>query len=45
MGKFDSAKRRIDINDVNIVNILVSSKYHLWKKIKYFLGCVNHSYV
>ena len=42
--KFHSTKKHIDINDVNIVNILLSNEYHVGKNIfKYFTGFVNHS--
>lgn len=35
--KFHSTKESIEINDVNIDNILVSSKYLVGKKIKCLL--------
>ena len=34
----------MDINDVNIDNTLLSSKYHFGRKnLKYYVGYVNHS--
>ena len=38
-----SRKETIDINDVNIDNLLVSNKWHVGGKIKYFVDYINYS--